>query len=181
MDDVIALGQDRIFVPFGNIHVHGVMLRSAPLNPRRIRDNALPVLCDNSASALLVQHRAIWSIRVNVALVAADRPLAILALLAAVLNTCVVAALFDCCLQFEVPEHAATPNQKLIVGQLPRGRGGTDYFAVLHLPQIRIAIPSLEIFAVEKSFEIRVLCKHELGEEQRKKKAGKRFHRGVGG
>ena len=96
MDDMVALGQHRIFVPFGNVYVHGVMLRRAPFHSGGIHDDALPVLGHDSASAFLVQHRAIRPVRMNVALVAADRPLPVLVLVAAVLNAGVVAALFDC-------------------------------------------------------------------------------------
>ena len=87
----------------------------------------------------------------NVALITADRPLAHFGkLAAAILNARIVARLLDHRVEFEVLHHAAAPDEKLIVSKLRWPRRLARDAAVLNAPQLRIAIPTREVLAVEQ-------------------------------
>ena len=87
----------------------------------------------------------------DVALIAADRPLADFRKFpAAILDAGVVARLLDLRPQLEVLHHTAAPDEELVVGQLLRARGLSGDAAVLDRPQLRIAIPTSQVFAIEQ-------------------------------
>ena len=94
VNQVVAAGDDGVFVPVGDIDFHRLGFFHDPLVAVAVDNDRLPVLGDNGAAPLVVEHGVVGGLRVNVALIAADRPGAdFLQLLAAILNAGVVAAL----------------------------------------------------------------------------------------
>lgn len=163
--EVVSLRDDGVLVPLGHIGLDEVVLAREPFHAGGVDDNALAVLRDDAASAFLIHHGAVGRVRVNVALVAADGPFFVGVLAAAVLDAGVVALLADFGLQFEVFDLPAAPDEKLIVVQLLRSGRVADDLAIFDLPQLRIAIPAGEVFAVEDGFKT-VLGKSRGQQEQ---------------
>ena len=96
MDEVVALRDDDVLVPLGEIDLHGVAFGGEPLVAFVVDDDALAVLDEDAASALFVDHAVVRGVGVDVALVAADDPLADLGqLLAAILDAGVAGGAFD--------------------------------------------------------------------------------------
>ena len=76
VDEVVALRDDDVLLPFGEVDLHGVAFGGEPLVAFVVDDDALAVLHEDTAAALFVDHGVVRGIGVNVALVAADNPLA---------------------------------------------------------------------------------------------------------
>ena len=154
VDQVIAPRDDGVFMPLGDIHLHRLMLADEPALRFGIGHHALAILHDDAATAFLIDHRIVRMRGMDVALIAANGPLAIFwQFLAAILNACVVAYLFDLGFQLEVLHHATAPDEKLIIGELLWPSRGAHDLSVLHLPQLGIPIPASEVFAVEQRLE----------------------------
>jgi hypothetical protein len=153
MDQMIALSYHGVFMPIGNVHVHRLTLGGQPAFSLWVNDHTLAILDDDTTSAFFIHHCTVRRVRMDIALVTSDGPFLIGIFAAAVLDAGVVAFLADFCLQLKVLHLPTTPDEKLIVSELLRPRGVADDFAVLDLPEFRIAIPASEIFAIENGFK----------------------------
>ena len=154
VNEVISLRDDGVLMPLGDIDLHRLMLAGEPALRFGVDDDALTILHDDAASTLFIDHRVVGMGGMNITLIAADGPLAVLRqFLAAVLDAGVVALLADFRLQLEVFHLPAAPDEKLIVSELLRSGRGADDLAVFNLPQLGIAIPAGEVFAIEDRFE----------------------------
>ena len=100
----------------------------------------------------------------NIALVASDRPFLVRILTAAILDAGVIALLADFRLQLKVLHLPAAPNQELIVSELLRPGGVADDFAVLDLPQFRIAIPTGQVFAIKNG--LKTILSNSRGQQE---------------
>ncbi len=152
VNEVIALGDDVIFLPFGHRHGDGVALGHEPLAGLRVGDDTLPVFGHNAPPPLVIEHAVVFRGRVDVALIAPHGPGAHLGkFLGAVLDAAVVLAL-DPHLgaQFKVLEQASSPDQELIVGQVVRGLRAPRQNPVLDCPKLGIPLPATEVLAVEE-------------------------------
>jgi hypothetical protein len=110
----------------------------------------LVVLGDDGPAAFVVQHRVVRRVGMNVALIATDRPRSdLFQLLAAVLDSAVVAALLDLGPQLKILDGAATPNQELVVGQRLIAFRNAGDAAVNDRPTRRVAFPAAEVLAIE--------------------------------
>ena len=70
---------------------------------------------------------------------------------AAILNPGVVIAdNANCCAQFNIPHLATTPDEEGVVRQRLRSAASADDDAILDLPQLRVTVPTREIFAIEQ-------------------------------
>ena len=141
-------------MPFRDVHRDRLVFSDEPAHPLGIDDNTLAVLDNDAAGPFLVDHGIVWGGGMNIALIATDRPSAILRKFPApVLDPGIVPRLPHLHPEFEVLHRAPPPNQKLVVSELLRtGRLAGDA-PLLDGPQFRIAIPSGEILAVEQSLE----------------------------
>ena len=167
LHQMIPLRDDRVFMPLLDVHAHRLTLRHEPFFALGVDHHALPVLHQDAAPLLPINHRIVRCRGVNVTLVATHRPLARLwKLPAAILNARVVALLLHLHSQLEILQHPAPPDEKLIVLQLLRPRRGAHDLAVFHLPQLRIAIPAGEVFAIEERFESILGGESGKGEER---------------
>jgi len=154
MDEVVALRDDDVFVPFGEVDLHGVALGGEPLVALVVDDDVLTVLHEDAASAFFVDHAVVRSVRMDVALVAADDPLAGFGhFLAAILDAGIAGGALDLGAQFEVLHDAAAPDEELVVGEMVRSLGLAGDRAVLDGPELRIAVPAGEGLAVEQGLE----------------------------
>src|SRR6185503_3171346 len=146
-----------------------------PLLTAGVDDDRLAVLRDDAPALLVIKHGVVWRSRMDVALVAADRPGAdVLQFLAAVLNAGVVAGLFDLGVDLEVFHRAAAPDEELVIGQHLGIGGDAGEATVLHRPVLGIAIPTGEVFAVEQGFEAGVVGSgNEGGAENEAEQGGK--------
>ena len=159
VNEPVSLREDRVFVPLGDVHLHRLALRDHPALALGVNHHALAILPEDAAGLFAKEHGVVRRRGVNVALVAADRPLADPGeFLAAILDAGVVPRLLHLRAQLKVLHHAAAPDEKLIVSQLLRPRRGADDAAILDLPQRRIAIPAGEVLAIEQRFEPRLRC-----------------------
>ena len=90
----------------------------------------------------------------NVALITTDGPLAhFRKLTAPILNARVVARLLDLRMKLEVLQHATAPDEELVILQRLRPLRLPRQGAVFDGPQLRIAVPTREVLAVEERFE----------------------------
>ena len=113
---MIPLRDDRVFMPLRDVHAHRLTLRHEPFFALGVDHHALPVLHQNAAPFLSIDHRIVRRGRVNVTLIPTHRPLARLRKLpAAILNARVVALLLHLHPQLEVLHHPAPPDEELIV------------------------------------------------------------------
>ena len=96
LDEVVALGDDGVFMPLGIVDLHAVMFSGEPLASLFVHDDTLAVLDEDAAGTLFVDHAVIGGRRMDVALVAADDPLADLGkFLAAILDAGVTGGALD--------------------------------------------------------------------------------------
>ena len=96
MDEVVALRDDDVLLPFGEVDLHGVAFGGEPLVAFVIDDDALAILHEDTTAALFVDHGVVRGIGVDVALVSADDPLAGLRkFLAAILDAGVAGGALD--------------------------------------------------------------------------------------
>src|SRR5687768_10137488 len=111
VDQVVALGDDRVFVPLGYIGSDGFGFLRDPLIAFGVDDDYFAVLTADDSAALVVEHGIFCVGVMYTALVAADGPGAdVLQLFAAVLNAGVVAAFADLRCQFKVFDRSAPPD-----------------------------------------------------------------------
>src|SRR5207247_1701989 len=88
---VIAAGDNGVFVPLGDVGFHGLGLLDEPARAVTIDNDRLAILSNDAATAFVVEHGVVALIGMNVALIAADRPRAdVFQLLAAILNSRIV-------------------------------------------------------------------------------------------
>ena len=168
VDEVIARRDDGVFIPLGDVDGDGVAITGEPLFCLRIDDDGLSVFRDDAAAAIVVDHRVVLSGGVDVALVAADGPLPVFGqFLRAILNAAVVLALdFHLHAELEVLQGAPAPDEELIVGEVFGGLGRPDDGSVGNRPEIGIAVPAGEVFAVEEIDEALLRVRGEKGEER---------------
>ena len=57
--EMIALRDDRVVMPLRNVHRHRLPLRGQPLLPLRIDHHALPVLHQDAAPLLAIDHAVV--------------------------------------------------------------------------------------------------------------------------
>ncbi len=105
---MVPLGDDRVLMPVRDLHLHALVLGGQPALALGIDHHTLTILNDDAAPTLLIDHRIVRSRRMNVALITAHGPLAVLRqFLAAILDARVVAALLDLRPQLKVLHHSA--------------------------------------------------------------------------
>ena len=152
VDEVIALGDNGVFVPLGDVHGDGIAVSREPFLRLRIDDDGLAVLRDDAASALVVDHGVVRGGGVDIALVAADGPRAVFRqFLGPVLDAAVVVAGdLDLHAQLEVLQRAAPPDEELVVGEMLGTLGLAGDGTILDGPEFGIAVPAGEVLAVEK-------------------------------
>ena len=180
MDEVIALGDNGVLVPLGDVDFDGVAFGDDPLLSLRVDDDALAVLDDDAAAAFVVDHGVVHGGGMHVALVTADGPLAVLGEFAApVLDAGVVAGLLDLGVEDEVLHFTAAPDQKLIVAELFRAGGLAGDRAVFDGPEFLVGVPVGEVFAVEERAEAVIGGVQGKGaQEEGEKQSG--FHGAIG-
>ena len=152
--EVVALGDDGVLMPLGVVDLHGFVLGGEPLAALFIDDDALAVLDEDAAGALFVDHAVVGGRWMDVALVAADDPLADFGeLLAAILDAGVAGGALDLGPQLEVLHDAAAPDDELIIREMvgPLGLAGEGTF--LDGPELRVPVPAGEGLAVEDRLE----------------------------
>ena len=154
MDEAIATGDNRVLVPLGDVGFDGIAFGDEPFLAFGIHDDVLTITNDNTATLFIVDHGVVLGFGMDVALVATDGPFAVLGkLTATVLNTGVVSAHLDFRMEDEVLDLTNAPDQELVVGKLV-GAGclaGDD--SVLDTPKFGVAIPTIQVLAVEEGTE----------------------------
>ena len=166
VDQAVALGDDDVLVPLGEVDLHGVTLGGEPLVALVVDDDALAVLHEDTATTLVVHHAVVGRIGMDVALVAADDPLADLRQrLAAILDAGVAGGALHLGAEFEIL-HDAVPDEELIVGEVVRSLGLAGDRAVLDGPELGVAVPAGQGLAVEERLEAFLGRKRGEGDQQ---------------
>ena len=88
VDEMVALRDDDVLVPLGDVDLDGRMFSGEPLIALLVDNDALAVLDEDTAATFFVDHGVVRRRRMDVALVATDDPLADLGeFFAAILDT----------------------------------------------------------------------------------------------
>ena len=166
VDQAVALRDDDILMPLGEIDLHGIVFGGEPLGGLVVDDDALAVLHEDAAAALVIDHAVVRRVGMDVALVATDDPLAdFRQRLAAILDAGVAGGALHLGAQFEVL-HDAVPDEELIVGEMVRSLGLAGDRAVFDGPQLRVAVPAGQGLAVEQRLEAILGGKRGEGRQQ---------------
>src|ERR1039457_5591521 len=104
---------------------------------------------EKPAPALFVDLAGVLLLAIHVGLVALHGELDIGEFDAANLDAAIEAGEFELELQFEIRRTAAAPDEEGVLDGLPVGGGLSDDGAVFHAPEMRIAFPAGEGFAVD--------------------------------
>lgn len=167
VDEVIALGDDGVLMPVGDIDFDGVVFGGKPTFGFGVDDNALAILADDAAAAFFVDHGVVDGSGVDITLVTADGPFAdFREFPAAILDAGVVTDDFDFGGEFEVFDGAAAPDEELVVVELSGVGGFAGDATVLDGPKFGVPIPAGEVLAVEQGFEA-ILSGEEAGSDER--------------
>ena len=96
MDEAIATGDNRVLVPLANVGFDGITFGNEPFLTFGVHDDVLTVADNNTTTLFIVDHGVVLGFGMDVALVAADGPFAVLGkLTATVLNTGIISAHLD--------------------------------------------------------------------------------------
>ena len=154
MDEAIATGDNRVLVPLGDVGFDGIAFGDEPFLAFGIHDDVLTITNDNTATLFIVDHGVVLGFGMDVALVATDGPFAVLGkLTATVLNTGVVSAHLDFRMEDEVLDLTNAPDQELVVGKLVGAACLAGDDSVLDTPKFGVAIPTIQVLAVEEGTE----------------------------
>ena len=132
--DVIALGPDFVGVPVLQLH------DGLGFFPAVHQQAALAALLVNAAPVVVLRH---------IGLVAGHNPLR--ARDAAKLNAAVVIAQLGIRPQNEIPERLLADQEFIVLERIALRRSHNH--AIAHRPQLRIAVPAGQVFAIEKGLK----------------------------
>ena len=174
--DVVAFGDDLVFVPLGDVDGDRVALGYDPTITCRISYDTLAILYDNTPTALVVDHGVVLGLGVHIALVATDGPISNIGhFFASVLNTGIVSGGAHLGFEFKVLELAAAPDEELIVVEMVGTFGATCDGPVFDRPEFGIAVPAGQVPAVKKGL---VFLGVERKAQANGEKAGDEFSHG---
>ena len=176
VDDVgqlVSFGQNDIVVPVflldDRLDVFGVPQRGDHLLLAPLVDyGLLAPFGQNAPTPFLVEDARIGFSRLEVSLVTPHHPVA--QVLAAILNARIAADNLERQPQFEVVDVAVTPDEERVSGGLVLLGGLAGDRPVADGPELGIAIPPREVFAVEQALEPRfdLLGRQRRGAESQK-------------
>ena len=158
MGQMVSLGDDLVGVPLASLDVFeqlvGVAHFSDDFGLVVLSDDGLvAALAKESAEPLAVEHAVELHVVGQIGLISADDPLGVGFFPTAELNTRVVVDQPVLDLQLEIARLATSPNDERVSLGGVVGRGLAGDGAVLHAPELGIAVPSLECFPVEDGHE----------------------------
>ena len=154
MYEAIATGDNRVLVPLADVGFDGITFGNEPFLTFGVHDDVLTVADNNTAALFIVDHGVVLGFGMDVALVATDGPFAVLGkLTATVLNTRIISPHLDFRMEDEVLDLTTAPDQELVVGELLGAGGLAGDDSVLDAPEFGVAIPTLEVLAVEEGPE----------------------------